>query len=47
MALEAELKRLDLKERGDEQNPEPPASRSFTFVVKDARRRPDDANDDA
>ncbi|BDD93525.1 hypothetical protein PanNE5_29650 [Pandoraea sp. NE5] len=47
MALDAELKRLDLKERGDEQNPEPPASRSFTFVVKDARRRPDDANDDA
>lgn len=47
MALDAELKRLDLKERGDEQNPEPPASRSFTFVVKDARRRPDDANEDA
>ncbi|WP_331693506.1 HGGxSTG domain-containing protein [Pandoraea sputorum] len=47
MALDAELKRLDLKERGDEQNPEPPASRSFTFVVKDARRHPDDADDDA
>lgn len=47
MALDAELKRLDLKERGDEQNPEPPASRSFTFVVKDARRRADDADDDA
>lgn len=47
MSLDAELKRLELKERGDEQNPEPPASRSFTFVVKDARRRTDDADDNA
>lgn len=47
MSLDAELKRLELKERGDEQNPVPPASRSFTFVVKDARRRNDAADDDA